>query len=67
MARGRFDPDQGPRLLLRYGAFERDAARDRWRFGTRRIANVVVDRLIAAGHAVRQGDRVVRAPGATAR
>jgi hypothetical protein len=61
------DCDRAMLQLLRFGAIERDAARDRWRFGTRRVANVVVERLIAAGLAVRQGDRVVRAPAGTAR
>lgn len=40
--------------LLRLGPFERRQIRGRdrgWRFGTRRIADSVVDRLVAAGRA----------------
>jgi hypothetical protein len=46
--------------LLGMGAIERRP--DGWRFGTRRIADHVVERLIAAGAAVLDGD-VVRASG----
>ncbi len=43
-------------LMLGYGALERRP--DGWRFGTRRIADHVVERLINGGRAVRDGDRV---------
>jgi hypothetical protein len=44
--------------LLRLGPFER-RARGGWRFGTRPIAEHVVERLIAQGLARRDGDRIV--------
>ena len=43
--------------LLQMGAFER--RRGGWRFGTNRIDDRVVDRLIAAGRAVLVDDRVM--------
>jgi hypothetical protein len=43
-------------LLLGMGQIERRP--DGWRFGTRRIADQVVERLINSGRAVRDGDRV---------
>lgn len=39
---------------------------DRWRFGTKIIGAKVVDRLIDAGIAVREGDRVRLAANAAA-
>ncbi|MBR1150137.1 hypothetical protein [Bradyrhizobium sp. JYMT SZCCT0428] len=45
--------------LLEFGAFEQ-GPRGGWRFGTKRIADRVVDRLIAAGAASRDGDRIVK-------
>ncbi|QDW39029.1 hypothetical protein FFI89_018870 [Bradyrhizobium sp. KBS0727] len=42
--------------LLKFAAFERHG--DRWRFGTRSIADSVVTRLVNAGRAERVGDRV---------
>lgn len=46
--------------LLQQSAFERRSAGG-WRFGTRRIADSVVERLIASGRARRDGDRIVLA------
>lgn len=48
--------------LLRHGDFVRDARRERWRFGTRRIQDPAVDGLIAQGIALRHGERVTLAP-----
>lgn len=48
-------------LLLAQGQLDRRP--DGWRFGTKRIADHVVERLIAAGAAVRDGDMVQLAPG----
>jgi hypothetical protein len=48
--------------LLAKGQLERRV--DGWRFGTRRIADHVVERLINSGRAVRDGDRVCLAPEA---
>lgn len=51
-------PDDRPiARLLRYGAFEK-RAKGGWRFGTKVIADEVVDRLISAGVARRTGDRI---------
>lgn len=46
------------RLLafLKHGPFVRRCGG--WRFGTRRISDTIVDRLIAAGRAKRIGNRV---------
>ena len=44
--------------LLRYGAFEK-RPRGGYRFGTKRIDPDVVERLIAAGLAQRDGERIV--------
>jgi hypothetical protein len=46
------------RFILLLGQGEIQRRPDGWRFGTRRIADHVVDRLIAAGAAVMDGDRV---------
>lgn len=46
------------RFILLLGQGEIQRRPDGWRFGTRRIADHVVERLIAAGAAVRNGDRV---------
>ncbi len=43
--------------LLRMSPFER-RPRGGWRFGARCIADIVIERLIAAGRARRIGDRV---------
>lgn len=48
--------------MLKLSAFER--RRGGWRFGTKRIGDVVVERLIARGSAVQIGDRVVLAASA---
>jgi hypothetical protein len=46
-------------LLLRMAPMER---RPRgWRWGTKRIPDRIVDRLVAAGKAVRSGDAVIAA------
>lgn len=42
--------------LLKHGAFERRGGR--WRFGTRPIADSVVDRLTESGRVRVDGDRV---------
>lgn len=47
--------------LLRHGDFTRDEQRQRWRFGTRRVADPAVDDLIDRGLAMRFGDRVTLA------
>jgi hypothetical protein len=44
--------------MLRMAPFER--RKNGWRFGTKRIADHVVERIIAAGRAAREGD-IVRA------
>ena len=49
--------DQKYIALLKCGAFERRPAGG-WRFGTRPIADSVVDRLVAYGRARRAGDRL---------
>lgn len=49
--------------LLRLGPFERRAGGG-WRFGTKPIAERIVQRLIAAGLARIDGDRVVGAEAA---
>jgi hypothetical protein len=46
------------RFILMLGQGEIQRRPDGWRFGTRRIADHVVDRLIAAGAALRDGDIV---------
>lgn len=43
--------------LLKRGAFERHH-RSGWRFGTRKISDSVVDRLVDAGRAEIRGERV---------
>lgn len=43
--------------LLRLGPFER-RARGGWRFGTRKVADSVVDRLVASGRARIEADLV---------
>lgn len=50
-------------LLLNMGPFER--RKNGWRFGTKRIADQVVDRFIAAGVAVQEGNivRMLQANG----
>ena len=48
--------DRAALRMLEMGHFERRPAG--WRFGTRRIGDAVVDRLIAGGWAVRRGDRL---------
>ena len=45
--------------LLQYGAFEK-RPKGGWRFGTKVIAADVVDRLIAAGLAQQDGERIVK-------
>jgi hypothetical protein len=47
------------RRLLELGPFERCVRG--WRFGTKIITDRTVDRLIAAGYARRDGDRVLMA------
>jgi hypothetical protein len=47
--------------LLRHGDFTRDAQRQRWRFGTRRVEDPAVADLIDRGLAIRFGDRVTLA------
>lgn len=42
--------------LLKMGQFERRAGA--WRFGTKKISDSVVDRLVASGNARRDADRV---------
>ena len=44
--------------LLKLRPFERRAAGRGWRFGRRRIADSVVDRLTASGRAEKNGDRL---------
>ena len=43
--------------LLELGPFDK-RARGGWRFGTKRISDAVVQRLVASGIARRDGDRV---------
>ncbi|MDA9406055.1 hypothetical protein XH80_04600 [Bradyrhizobium sp. CCBAU 45384] len=43
--------------LLQLGPFNK-RVRGGWRFGTKRISDAVVDRLVARGVASREGDRV---------
>lgn len=43
--------------LLELSPFER-RPRGGWRFGTKTISDVVVDRLVASGRAVRLGGRI---------
>lgn len=43
--------------LLKFSPFERHL-RGGWRFGTRRIADSVVERLVASGRAALDGDQV---------
>lgn len=43
--------------LLKMAPFER--RRGGWRFGTNRLADIVVDRLIADGLVERDGDRIL--------
>lgn len=45
--------------LLELSPFERRAGGVGWRFGTRRIAESVVDRLIASGRARIEGEQVI--------
>lgn len=47
------------RDLLARGAFERRA--NGWRFGTKRITDDVVARLVAAGYARRDGNHIILA------
>lgn len=47
--------------LLKLSPFER-AARGGWRFGTRRISDGVVERLIASGRAEVRGERLHHKP-----
>jgi hypothetical protein len=44
--------------MLQLGPFDRHQ-RGGWRFGTRKVADEVVERLIADGRAELQGERVV--------
>lgn len=44
--------------LLAYSPFERRKHNQGWRWGTRRIRDNVVDRLIASGRAVQSGDNI---------
>ena len=44
--------------LLKLSPFER-RPRGGWRFGTKRISNAIVDRLVASRHAKIIGDRVI--------
>jgi len=50
------------RFILLLGQGEIQRRPDGWRFGTRRIADHVVERLIAAGRAERVGDVVRKTP-----
>ncbi len=51
-------PEDGPYVrLLELGAFER-RERGGWRFGTKVIADRVVERLVDRGHAETDGRRV---------
>lgn len=59
MTRGLFNSDFHFLRLLKLSPFER-RERGGWRFGTRRIADSVVDRLIASGRARIEGGRVCR-------
>ena len=45
--------------LLAHGPFERRAGGVGWRFGTRRIAESVVARLVASGRARIEGEQVI--------
>ncbi len=45
--------------LLAMAPFQR--RRGGWRFGTNRIGDDVVDRLLASGRVMQDGDRIVRA------
>jgi hypothetical protein len=45
--------------LLKLSPFERRAGGGGWRFGTRRIADSVVDRLTASGRARVEGDQLI--------
>lgn len=60
----RFDAMESRTLrLLKFGAIER--RRGGWRFGTRRIADQVIARLLAQGRARTDGNRVwLPSPGA---
>lgn len=52
------------RFMLMLGQGQIQRRPNGWRFGTRRIADRVVERLIASGRAQRDGDRVRLAPEA---
>jgi len=45
--------------LLRFGPFVRHWRVPAWRFGTRKITSAAIGRLVAAGLARIEGDRVV--------
>jgi hypothetical protein len=45
--------------LLELAPFDR-RSRSGWRFGTKTISDPIVERLIASGHARRDGDRIVK-------
>jgi len=45
--------------LLELGPFDRRSCGG-WRFGTKTISDPIVERLIASGHARRDGDRIVK-------
>jgi hypothetical protein len=44
--------------MMKFAPFQRSASRG-WRFGTRRIAEIVVGRLIASGRAKIEGERLI--------
>lgn len=46
-------------VLLKHGSFEK-RPKGGYRFGTKVIADHVVERLIAAGAAQREGERIVK-------
>ena len=57
--RGKFQPLQSDRRclrLLKMGVFQRRGGA--WRFGTNRIQDAIIDRLLAAGAIVRDGDEI---------
>ena len=53
-----FNSDYRFLVLLKLSPFERHAAGG-WRFGTRRVSDSVVARLVASGRARIEGERLV--------
>lgn len=60
MSAGQKQYDRRFLRLLRMAPFER--RRGGWRFGANRISDAVLDRMLADGRVVRDGDRITLAP-----